>query len=183
MQIWLDANRLSLNISKTNYIIFHSSNKTIPSDILIKIGEQHITRVNHVRFLGLLLDEHLSWEVHLNELSKKLARTCGVFFKIRHIFGSLKLLSLHDIFKLRLLTFIFESINKLTPSCFNNFFTLNISVHHYETRQSFRGDIYLNKKIRFNLASSPFDIWEQNSGMTYQLKSETLPLDFYSKII
>ena len=99
------------------------------------------------------------------------------------IFGSLKLLSLHDIFKLRLLTFIFESINKLTPSCFNNFFTLNISVHHYETRQSFRGDIYLNKKIRFNLASSPFDIWEQNSGMTYQLKSETLPLDFYSKRI
>ena len=214
VQKWLDANRLSLNISKTNYIIFHSSSKTIPSDILIKIGEQHITRVNHVRFLGLLLDEHLSWKFHLNELSKKLARTCGVFFKIRHflptdsliciynslfmsflhygiivwgqtfasyvdpifklqkravraishekafshstpIFRSLKLLRLHDIFKLRLLTFVFESINKLTPSCFNNFFTLNISVHHYETRQSFRGDIYLDKKntLQFGLKS------------------------------
>ena len=66
------------------------------------------------------------------------------------IFSSLKLF--HDIFKLRLLKFVFESINKLTPSCFNNFFPLNISVHHYETRQSFRGDIYLDKKIRFNLA-------------------------------
>ena len=70
VQKWLDANRLSLNISKTNYIIFHSSSKTIPSDILIKIGEQHITRVNHVRFLGLLLDEHLSWKVHLNDCKK-----------------------------------------------------------------------------------------------------------------
>ena len=173
VQKWLDANRLSFNISQTNYIIFHSSSKTIPSDILMKIGEQHITRVNHVRFLGLLLDEHLSWKVHLNELAKKLARICRVFFKIRNflptdsliciynslfmsflhygiivwgqtfasyvdpifklqkravraishekalsnstpIFRSLKLLRLHDIFKHRLLTFVFESINKLT---------------------------------------------------------------------
>ena len=96
VQKWLDANRLSLNISKTNYIIFHSSSKTIPSDILIKIGEQHITRVNHVRFLGLLLDEHLSWKFHLNELSKKLARTCGVFFKIRHFLPTDSLICIYN---------------------------------------------------------------------------------------
>ena len=42
---WLDANRLSLNIDKTNYIIFHSSSVNVPSDFDIKIGKKHIKRV------------------------------------------------------------------------------------------------------------------------------------------
>ena len=78
---WLDANKLSLNIDKTSYIIFHSSSATVPSDAVVKIGKKHIKRVKFVKFLGLLLDEHLSWKYHLSELSKKLARTCGIFFQ------------------------------------------------------------------------------------------------------
>ena len=65
---WLDANKLSLNIDKTNYIIFHSSSVKVPSDSDIKIGKKHIKRVKFVKFLGLLLDEHLSWRYHLSEL-------------------------------------------------------------------------------------------------------------------
>ena len=41
--------------------------------------------VKFVKFLGLLLDEHLSCKYHLSEFSKKLARTCGIFFKIRNL--------------------------------------------------------------------------------------------------
>ena len=37
---WLDANKLSLNIDKTNYIIFHSSSRNVPSDSTIKIGKK-----------------------------------------------------------------------------------------------------------------------------------------------
>ena len=202
---WLDANKLSLNIDKTNYIIFHSPSVNIPSDAVIKIGKKHIKRVKFVKFLGLPLDEHLSWKYHLSELSKKLARTCGMFFKIRNllpfdvllclynalflsflqyglivwgqtyasytepifrlqkkavraisfqprmspslpIFNDLKLLRLSDIFELRLLTFVFESVNKTSPDCFHNFFLFNSSVHQYSTRQASHGDLYLTKK-------------------------------------
>ena len=38
-----------------------------------------------VRFLGILLDHHLNWKHHLLALSKKLAGTCGSFFKIKQI--------------------------------------------------------------------------------------------------
>ena len=68
---WLDTNKLSLNIDKTNYIIFHSKSKKLPSEPLTKIGKKHIKRVKFVKFLGLLLDENLDWKYHLNELSKK----------------------------------------------------------------------------------------------------------------
>ena len=47
---WLDSNRLSLNISKTNYIIFRS----VPTDISIKIGKKQISRVKYIKFLGVL---------------------------------------------------------------------------------------------------------------------------------
>ena len=44
---WIDANLLSLNISKTNYIIFHSPAMPIPTDIVIKIGREHINRSSY----------------------------------------------------------------------------------------------------------------------------------------
>ena len=79
---WLDANKLSLNISKTNYIIFHSYADSIPLNTVIKIGKKHIAKVKYIKFLGVLLDEHLTWRYYISELSKKLARTCGILFKV-----------------------------------------------------------------------------------------------------
>ena len=52
-------------------------------------------KAKHVNFLGLLLDENLSWKHHLSELSKKLARTCGIFFKVRHLLPTNVLVSLY----------------------------------------------------------------------------------------
>ena len=37
-----------------------------------------------MKFLGVLLDETLSWRSHLIELSRKLARSVGIFYKLRH---------------------------------------------------------------------------------------------------
>ena len=62
---WLDANKLSLNIDKTNYVIFHSSSVDILCHSTIKIGKKRIKKVKFVKFLGLL-DEHLTWKHHLS---------------------------------------------------------------------------------------------------------------------
>ena len=78
---WLDANKLALNIDKTNFIIFHSPHHSLDRTVSIKIGREHVNQAKYVKFLGLLLDENLNWRYHLSELSKKLARTCGIFFK------------------------------------------------------------------------------------------------------
>ena len=84
VKIWLDVNKLSLNIDKTNYIIFKSPQHSSSETVSIKIGSLPVKRTSYVKFLGILLDENLSWKYHLTELSKKLARTCGMFFKVRH---------------------------------------------------------------------------------------------------
>ena len=81
---WLDANKLSLNTNKTNYMIFHSPGVSLPVNSAIKIGNRFISRVKYIRFLGFLLDENFSWKYHLSQLSKKLSRTCGILLKIRN---------------------------------------------------------------------------------------------------
>ena len=63
---WLDANKLSLNVDKTNYIIFHSPGNKLPLNNVIKIGNKHISKAKYVKFLGLLLDEHLLITFTLN---------------------------------------------------------------------------------------------------------------------
>ena len=84
MKMRLEVNKLSLNIDKTNFIILKSPQRSLPETVSIKTGKFPIMRNCYVKFLGVLLDENLSWKYHIAELSKKLARTCGMFFKVRH---------------------------------------------------------------------------------------------------
>ena len=84
MRKWLEANQLALNISKTNYIIFDSYAKKCDEFIRIKLGSKTISRVNFVKYLGIFVGSKLARKHHITELSKKLARTAGIFFKIRH---------------------------------------------------------------------------------------------------
>ena len=78
----MDANRLSLNVDKTNFVIFHPPHIKIPEPVIVKFGRKKIQRENRGKFLGVLLDANLSWKYHINELLKKLSRTLGLFYKI-----------------------------------------------------------------------------------------------------
>ena len=81
---WLDCNKLALNIDKTNFVFFHSSRKKLPDLLNLRFGKRSIKRTKYVKFSGVLVDEHLSWKYHISELRKKLSRTSGLFFKLRH---------------------------------------------------------------------------------------------------
>ena len=59
---WLKANRLNLNISKTNYVIIHSPSKKINEFIKIKLGGKAINQVNCIKYLGIFIDSSLSWK-------------------------------------------------------------------------------------------------------------------------
>ena len=56
---WLDANKLALNVDKTNFVIFHSHARKVTEPIVLKFGRKKITQADHVRFRGVLLDKTL----------------------------------------------------------------------------------------------------------------------------
>ena len=93
---WLNANKLFLNIDKTNYVTFHSTQIKIPPDVRIKIGNKILKRAKYFKFLGILLDEYLNRKHHITELSKKLSRACGILFKIRNFLPSNLLIDVYN---------------------------------------------------------------------------------------
>ena len=88
---WLCLNRLSLNISKTNFIIFSPPN-TFKKPVTIKIAKKAISEAKYVKYLGVLIDSNLSFKYHIEELTKKVARAIGVLYKIKP-FVSAKILT------------------------------------------------------------------------------------------
>ena len=78
---WLEANRLALNIDKTNFIIFHSPQHKLTDHIVLKIGNKNIKQESYVRFLGVLLDSNLSWNFTCLNCLKSLQEQLVYFIK------------------------------------------------------------------------------------------------------
>ena len=81
---WLKANKISLNTSKTEILIFRTKNKIITKKLNFRISGQKIIPSKSVKYLGLIIDEHLSWDSHIHILKAKLNRAVGMLAKIRH---------------------------------------------------------------------------------------------------
>lgn len=98
ISVWFKLNKLSLNIKKTNYILFKPSkakNSHNYGDLKIKIDNVLIIRVDKTKFLGVILNEHLSWKDHLKTLSNKISKSLGILLKIRKTLHSDTLLMLY----------------------------------------------------------------------------------------
>ena len=81
---WLCLNRLSLNEGKTELIFFHSKRNVPQSEISIKLNGKKLVPVDSVKYLGMYIDKHLSWDTHILHLSHKLSRANGILSKLRY---------------------------------------------------------------------------------------------------
>ena len=71
LSLWLNVNRLSLTIDKTNYVIFHPYNKPVKQQITIKLNK---TAINEMEYLVVLIDSSLSWKYQISNISKNISR-------------------------------------------------------------------------------------------------------------
>lgn len=84
LSCWFQANKLSLNIKKTKYMLFKAKNKYIPiGDFSIMIDSKNIEKVTTTIFLGVHITEHLDWKIHANHVALKMAKSIGVINKIK----------------------------------------------------------------------------------------------------
>jgi hypothetical protein len=80
---WLCINKLILNIDKTKFMLFKTQQRVANQIIKIKINNVPIDRVNDFNFLGLNIDENLTWKSHVNIVSKKLSKFSGILNKLK----------------------------------------------------------------------------------------------------
>ena len=95
---WFKANKLSLNISKTNYMLFTNSSKFKQLCALqnVKIDGEIITRVDKCKFLGVIIDDKISWKPHILSVTSTVARNLGVMRRVRSKIDSKTTLLLYD---------------------------------------------------------------------------------------
>ena len=77
----MKANKLSVNISKTNYVIFKSRNRKFHINIPLTFDGNPITQKKTVTFLAVDIDENLTWRTHINNVCKKISKSMGIIFR------------------------------------------------------------------------------------------------------
>ena len=83
ISIWLKVNKLSLNISKTHFIFFKGRKRLNEESLSLKIDGNCLNRVSETKFLGVIIDENISWKSHIYNISKKISRGIGILKKAR----------------------------------------------------------------------------------------------------
>ena len=89
------SNKLSVNIKKTNYVVFKSAQKKASSDLPLSFNSQILKEKNSVKFLGVYIDNSLTWKSHINHVCKKMSKSIGVIFRSRFFLTEKTLLSLY----------------------------------------------------------------------------------------
>ena len=77
---WVSANKLSLNAEKTNFSLFSNQKTFVIPDIHIRNSK--IQRTSCHKFLGIMLDEKLNFQNHINSICLKISRSIGILWKI-----------------------------------------------------------------------------------------------------
>ena len=93
---WFCANRLSLNASKTQYMIINPPHKNLYlSAHGLKIDNVILSKVTSCKFLGITLDESLSWRKQLSSINSKISKA---LFVIKQVKLSLPIENLHTLY-------------------------------------------------------------------------------------
>src|SRR6218665_592622 len=81
------ANRLTLNLEKRNLIIFKSHRKSMPlaNEMSLVINGVPITQVITTKFLGVYVDQNLTWKEHIKNISNKIAKNVGIIARSSYL--------------------------------------------------------------------------------------------------
>ena len=92
---WLLSNKLTLNAAKSKFMIFFKVLKVVPR-LNLTIAGNPIEQVNEFNFVGITLDQNITWKPHITKVAIKIARVIGVLHKLKHIFPQHILLTIYN---------------------------------------------------------------------------------------
>ena len=97
LYVWLLANKLSLNLSKTHFMVFHRARHK-QYNIHIEINKVPIEQVKHTTFLGVIFDDRLEWSNHITYIHTKIAKGVGIICRAKKYFNTSALINLYNAF-------------------------------------------------------------------------------------
>ena len=97
---WPNANKIYQSITKTEVLILKRKGRVFDTDLKLKLCGKKLFTSKSVKYLGVILDECLQWNFHINQLCLKLNKANAMLCKIRHYVNETTLRSIyHAIFQ------------------------------------------------------------------------------------
>ena len=98
LDVWLQANKLTLNNDKTHYMVFHGARIKSKTG-KISIRNNAIDEIKSTKYLGVIIDDKLKWTEHIQYIkNKKIFKSIGILIKIRPYLDKVTLRNLHFTF-------------------------------------------------------------------------------------
>ena len=159
---WLRSNKISVNTSKTEVILFKNKNKDIPlkkfSDdktkslskkINFRLSGQKLNTTNNAKYLGLILDEHLIWDTQLHNLSIR-SRSVGILAKLRHYLDYKTLLSVYYALFDSQVNYCIQCLGFVTQESFDKIESLQnkaLRIIHFKSNRDSVKPLYVKSRI------------------------------------
>jgi len=138
LSVWFRANKLSLNIKKTNYILFGNKHLPMVGSLNVSIDGQLLERVEHTKFLGVFIDEKLNWKKHIDHIASKISKGLCAMGRIRNIVPTKSLLMLYHALVYPYLTYCNIVWGSASASALNKIVVLQNRAVRLVTRSPFR---------------------------------------------
>ena len=106
LNTWFDFNKLSLNVKKTNYMIFTS--RVVQNELELYINNEKIEKVQSTKFLGVVIDDKLNWKEHIARVKGKLSKCIAIMHKVKYVLNSTTLLIIYNSLFLPYLSYCLE---------------------------------------------------------------------------
>ena len=95
---WLNANKLTLNVKKTHFMVFDTARSSNQINNQVIINGQVIDRVDSTKFLGVLLDSKLNFKKHIAHVRSKVSKGIYILGRARKFFDEITLKNLYYAF-------------------------------------------------------------------------------------
>ena len=81
---WINANKLSLNIKKSKFMLISSPQKKTTDPFVILLNGTALEQTDSIKYLGIYIDKNLAWNEHINAVCNKVSKNIGILCKLRH---------------------------------------------------------------------------------------------------
>ena len=88
LSFWLNANKIALNVAKTEVILFKTKHKLCNTNLRLQCSRKRLYKAKYLRYLGIKIDGNLNSKVHIHDPASNLNRANAILVKLRHFVNS-----------------------------------------------------------------------------------------------
>jgi len=85
LNTWFLANKLSLSLDKTCFSVFGVHDVNTRCEVELRLGNVTLKQINCCKYLGIIIDNNLTWHEHIDYIYNKILNFTSIFYKTRHI--------------------------------------------------------------------------------------------------